>query len=157
MCDPAIDYYCVKPEPEDRGIIEFYAANTGLPGPLVRSKPIWSKPEKKPKQGPAGFKEQFHETEYLEYAFPQLRQMRGSHYLRGNNIQKYNVEDIPYDGTHNRRSTDPEPRIRMDGTPQYLNNVAHGSPYGDQPLMMMTPVEKCGCGDPKPEDAKKFT
>ena len=153
MCDPAIDYYCVKPDPEDRGIIEFYAANTGLPGPLVRSRPVWA--DGTPRSGPASFKTQFRETEYLDYAFPELRQMRGSHYLRGNNIQKYNVDRVRYDGTHTRRSTDPAPLAPMHRTPQYLNNAAHGSAYGDLPLMM-TPVEKCGCGDPKPGDAKKF-
>jgi hypothetical protein len=155
MCDPAIDYYCVKPDPEDQGIISFYAANTGLPGPLVRNKPVWEKPVNEPSQGPAMLKHQFRRAEYLDYAFPELKEMRGSHYLRGNNIQKFNVEDMPFDGTHMRRATDPATRMPMEQTPQYLNNAAHGSPYGDRPIMM-TPVEKCGCGDPKPGDAKKF-
>jgi hypothetical protein len=126
-CDPT-NYYCLNPSDGDKAMISFYAANTGLPGPLVRSKPVWSSAEKPIKLGPARLRQTFQESEYLSYASPEMKEMRGAPYMRGGAIQQYNVENIPFDGTHTRRASAPSFRESMYYTPMY------------------TPVEKCGCG-----------
>ena len=131
QCDPT-DYYCVNPSPEDRGIIQFYSANTGLPGPLIRNKPVWSQPPKQSTQGPAALRNMFHDTRTLQYATPDLKEMRGAPYLQGEEIQRYNIETMQHDQSHMKRATAPHTPMRMEETP------------------MWTPVEKCGCGEPSP-------
>ena len=149
MCDP-VDYYCVKPKPEDAGIIEFYAENTGLPGPLIRAKPTWADPKAaKPTQGPAAMRHQFLEGQYLDYAYPELRQMRGSSYLRGPEIQSFNIEDFPFDRTHNRHSIGFQAggrKVLNPHSPMPMDPGPGGVETG--PPTMWTPVEKCGCGKP---------
>lgn len=135
-CDP-VNYYCVNPSDEDKGIIQYYAAQTGIPGPLVRSKPIWEKATAKPMQGPAAVRNVFQESQHLRYAFPELKQMRAAPYMPGPEIQKYNIEDNPFGPAHLRRSIQRDvPNQHMEYTP------------------MWTPVERCGCG-PSPVEKKK--
>ena len=136
-CDPS-DTYCHNPSMEDRGIISFYSSNTGIPGPLVRSTPVWAKKQVVSKSGPAAMRSMFRQTQFLDYAHPDLRQMRGAAYMRGHTVEQYNVDTLPQDGTHNRGAFDMDTEVPMEFTPTWSRK------------------EKCGCGDePKPGSTTK--
>lgn len=70
-------------------LLGFYAANTGIPGAVPRPAP--------PRAAPvvASVRDAFDRTQYLAYADPELRAMRGAEVMRGPELQQYNAYNLP--------------------------------------------------------------
>lgn len=95
ICEHPSDYYCFQKKKGDEPLINYYTANSSIPGPLGRM----TKPASTalPVTTYNNFRDQFIQNEYLAYADDAFRHMRGAPILPGKEIQQYNVEDLPND------------------------------------------------------------
>lgn len=78
---------CILYEPTDKGIAQFYANNTGIPGTLRSVKPTRTR-------DPTRFNDLFLRSHNLPYANEEYKQMKGAEILPGENIRRHNLHTL---------------------------------------------------------------
>jgi hypothetical protein len=91
-CDA--DVYCYQPRRGDDFMIAYYAANSGIPGPL-------SRPQYRATQAPRttynSMRDLFLQTHYLAYADDAFKPMVGPPVLPGPDVAENNMYNLPLD------------------------------------------------------------
>jgi len=95
-CDPT-NVYCYIPRKGDDLFIDYYKNNAGLPGPLAKRMRDTKYTGDFPRTSYNTIKDEFIQNEYLAYADPVFREMRGAPILPGHAIQQYNAYNMPAD------------------------------------------------------------
>lgn len=84
------DVYCYQPRRGDDFMIGYYAANSGIPGPL--SRPAY---QPAPRTTYNSMRDLFLQTHYLAYADDAFRPMAGAPVLPGADMAANNVNNLP--------------------------------------------------------------
>lgn len=95
-CDPT-NVYCYIPRKGDKLLENYYTDNTGIPGPLAKRVRNTNYQGRFPRTSYNTLKDEFIQNEYLSYADPVFREMRGAPVLPGFEIQQYNAYNMPAD------------------------------------------------------------